>query len=192
MNVRLRNDFFVKAGIWFDNEYTVNNYTITCDFITATDNENDHITCLNRIIFLFDQLDSVCFIHEDNQKKIKQLKNCDLTVVELPQEPVDQIIGLVIFYKINSICEGKIVCTDLDISSEVGQHIHYLHSINEESLAIPKTGWWKDSTPNLSGINRQTSEKIVKFAKVDSWQQYDLNWDNADTTAASIHNINEN
>jgi|688.fasta_scaffold23127_9 hypothetical protein len=192
MNVRLRNDFYIKAGIWFEDEYTINNYTVTCDLITATNNESDHITCLNRIGFLFDQLNSVCFIHEQNQKKTKQLRNCDLTVVELPQEPVDQIIGLVIFYKINAICEERMLCTELDISSELGQNIHYLHSINEESLAIPKTGWWRDSTPNLSCLSRQTNEKIVKFAKVDSWQQYDLNWDIDDTTSASVHNINEN
>jgi hypothetical protein len=134
----------------------------------------------------------VCFIHQDNQKKSKALKNCKIKVIELPQEPVDQVIGLILFYKLNAICEDKIVCTELDISSELGQNIHYLHSINEESTAIPRTGWWADSTPNLSCQSRQTNEKIVKFAKVDTWAQYELDWEHSESSTASIHNINEN
>lgn len=193
MNVRLRKEFTVKAGIWIDDEYLINNYTIICKFITVSQNEDDHVVCLERIHFLFEELDNACFIQQDNQKKSKSLKNCKLKVIELPQEPVDQIIGMVLFYKINAVCEGKMSCTDLDISSEIGGHMHYLHSDFEETRAIPDVGWWRDCSPNMSYPTRPSNEKIVKFAKVDTWQQYDLNWScDQPNSMASIHKLNEN
>jgi hypothetical protein len=189
MNVRLKNEFYIKAAIFLDDEFLINNYTVICNFITITDNEQDHITCLNRINFLFDELDNVCFINQDNQKKVKNLKNCMIKVVELPQLPVDQIIGLVIFYKLNAICEQRMACTDLDIASDLGGNMHYLHSDYEETSAIPLDGWWNDAGPNLSHNDRHNNEKIVKFSKQHTWQQYDLNWISEETQTASIHNI---
>lgn len=192
MNVRLIKEFRVKAGIWIDDEFLVNNYVIKCKFITVSQDEDDHVVCLERISFLFDELDSACFIHQEDQKKANGLRKCQLKVIELPQEPVDQIIGMVIFYKINAICEQRMMCTDLDISSEIGGHMHYLHSDFEETRAIPESGWWRECTPNLSYSARPTNEKIVKFAKVDTWQQYDLNWASDQLNSpASIHSINE-
>jgi len=190
MNVRIKNQFLVKTGIWINDEFVVNNYTVICNFITTSQNDDDHIVCLSRINFLFDEFDNSCFINQNNQKKIKQLKNCKIKVIELPEEPVDQIIGLVMYYKINAICEQRMRCTDLDISSEVGENICYLHSEYEETSVIPKVGWWHESGPSLTFCNRQSQEKIVKFTKIDTWQQYDLNWAIEESQSASIHNIN--
>jgi hypothetical protein len=189
MNVRIKNEFYIRAGVWIDDEFLINNYTVICHFITTSYDEQDHIVCLNRINFLFDELNNVCFINQENQKKVKNFKNCKINVIELPQDPVDQIIGLVIFYKLNAICEQKMICTDLDISSDLGGNIHYLHSDFEETSAIPDIGWWNDIGPNLTQNTRPNNEKIVQFSKQDTWQQYDLNWNNNESQTASIHSI---
>lgn len=189
MNVRLRNDFFIKAAVWYDHKFRVNNYSITCDFITTSDFPEDHIVALDRINYIFDYCNDCCFIHEENIKKIKSLKTCDITVIDLPQEPVDQIVGLVLFYKINAVCEQRFLCTDLDISSELGSSIHYLHSYNEKTSAIPDSGWWHDSSPNCHSMARQPDKKIVQLPVKNSWQNLDLSWSNNQSFTSSLHQM---
>jgi hypothetical protein len=189
MNVRLRNDFYLKSAVWYDDSFKINNYTISCDFITVSDRSQDHIVALDRINYLFDFCNDACFINQNQTKKIRSLKSCNIKVIDLPQEPVDQIVGLVLFYKINAICEQKFLCTDLDISSELGSNIHYLHSDHERTAAVPDTGWWHDSSPNFHVITRQPNKKIVKFPVMDNWQNLDLFWFPEEIRSASIHKL---
>lgn len=189
MNVRLRNDFVLRSAVWYDNSFKINNYHVTCDFITASDEPEDHVVALDRINYLFDHCTDACFIHQDRVKKIRALKNCDITVIDLPQEPVDQIVGLVLFYKINAICEQRFLCTDLDISSELGSHIHYLHSDNEKTAAIPDQGWWHDSSPNCQSLTRQPHKKVVKFPLLMNWQTLDMYWSTESRESATVHKL---
>lgn len=189
MNVRLRHSVELKSAVWYDNKFRVNTYSVICDFITASDFPDDHIIALDRINYIFDTCNDSCFIHQENTKKIKALKNCDMTVIDLPQEPVDQIVGLVLFYKINAVCEDRFLCTDLDISSDLGSHIHYLHSQNEKTSAIPDVGWWHDSGPNCCSMARHTDKKVVQFPIQQTWQQLDLAWQDTISQTSSLHTL---
>jgi hypothetical protein len=178
MNVRLKFNLSFCAGIWFDNSLQMNNYVVELYLVTNTSNNEDHNVCLERIkYFLYKELESTVFIQQDDIVQIQALAAAGIKVTTLPEEPVDQIVGLVLYSKINTILENRMIVTALNLESELGDNVQYLHNSQEVENIVPDTGWWKDSGPGHSDIRHSPGKKkVVKINRTNAWKELDLAW----------------
>jgi hypothetical protein len=191
MNVRLRFNTDIRAGIWLSDQFLINNFSINLQLITQSNNPEDHSVCMGRIRTVLDGLENSVFINQTHTDKIKQLIDCGLRVTAFPHEPIDQIIGVVLYEKLNAVLEGRMCVTDLDICSD-SDNIWFMHSNNEKISAVPDNGWWAESTPECNvSENNVTGKKVVKLRKLSSWKHLDLGWQSDQPSETVIINIKD-
>jgi hypothetical protein len=177
MNVRIRFNTEMRTAAWFGDDFLINNFAVNLQLITQSHDARDHSICMGRVRTVIDQLEHSIFVHQDNTVKIDEFINCGLRVTAFPQEPIDQIVGIVLFEKLNAVLENRMRVTDLDICSDLGDSIWFQHSENEKISVIPDTGWWSDASPQCNVThNAAVGKKVVKLQKQPNWKSFELDW----------------
>lgn len=178
MNVRLEYDMNWRAAIWFEDRLQINDYSAELSIHTNTMDHEDHVTCMARLNhFVYHELTNTVFVKQDNQEQLKALAAAGIKVTTLPEEPIDQIIGIALYCKLNAILEERMIVTNVTIQSLLGDNVRYLHS-NQESLGpCAEAGWWTDPGPVHSNFKPTTGGKrVVKINRTPTWRDMDLGW----------------
>ena len=177
MNVRLQYDIEFLAGIYYDDRLQMNKYDASISLTTATKDVASTNIAMERLrAFVFEELANTVFINQNNMERAEFLQMIGVNVTTLPEEPVDQIIGMMLYYKLNAIMEGRMVITSLDISSSLGDGVWYQH--DEEDLAGPfaADGWWHQSSTQHETIEPQeVGDNVVKVIST-GWHEMGLDW----------------
>lgn len=180
MTARVNSKFSFSAGTYFGNEFTINNYLLDLDFNVESESVREQNIALERVkYFLNYVLQNSIFIDESEDEYIQKYMDADLKVCTLPEEPYDQIIGIMLIAKLNSINEGKLVVTDISISSTMSDGVWCKHSIEENLGPFNERGWWKESNVKICDVKRKNkSKKVLKLVKHNiSWEELYLGWD---------------
>ena len=147
MNVRLQYDIEFLAGIYYDDTLQMNKYDASISLVTATKDVASTNIAMERLkAFVFDELANTVFINQNNAERAEFLQMIGVNVTTLPEEPVDQIVGMMLYYKLNAVMEGRMVITSLDISSSLGDGVWYQHDEEDSSGPFVKDGWWHQSS----------------------------------------------
>jgi len=191
MNVRLEYDMSWNSCIWFENTLQTNRYQIELMMTTNTSDQDDQITCMNRMNhFIYEELNNTVFINEKDTEQIQLLSAAGIKITTLPEAPIDQIIGWVVFLKLNAILEDRMVITDIKIQSDLGDNIKYMHTLGESLGPIGLTGWWADPSPVHSIIKSGASKKrVVKLNKGTSWKKLDMGWTGDNETLSTANTV---
>jgi hypothetical protein len=177
MNVRLRHTMPFTAGVYYGGEMRMNHYTATLHMTTNSTDAADHNVAFERIkYFVYNKLDSTIFINQEHQSKCQQFINAGLSVTTLPGDPVDQLIGLMLYYKLNAIMEDRIIVDETEISSMLGENMTYLHSDNEHTDIGEPPAWWTTVDPVHSDFVLIEADKVVTMHASSAWRELDLAW----------------
>ena len=176
MNVRLEFTTGFLAGVYWQNSLLLNSYLVHCDMITATSDNLEQNIALERLKYvLYQRMQNSVFIDSQEKAAIKRLTTAGVRVIPLPEKPVDQVVGMMLYCKLDAVMNGRIQMAQLKLSSELGDNVTYLQS-NMESLGpFAATGWWNDSDPIFADPATR-SEKIVSLNQSDTWTGLNLNW----------------
>lgn len=184
MNVRLKHDMHFTAGIWYNDQLRMNNYSLRLWMTTTTKNAEDQNTAFERIkYFVYTQLDSTVFVNQANTEACNRFAATGVNVTTMPAEPVDQIIGIMLYFKLNAITEGRIDIAETELSSALGENITYLHSDFEDSLGFEQPTWWTTADLVHSDILPEDSDKIVSLSQNTAWRDLDMAWTDMPTEA---------
>jgi len=177
MNVRLIYPLNFNAGVYYDGQIVMNNYTVKIYLMTASENSEINNTAFDRIKhFIFSQIDSCIFISDDMIEQARKFIAAGLNITTLPAEPADQLIGIMLYYKLTAITENKLLICEVEISSQLGDGLIYIHGDQENlnSLVIPE--WWKTSDLTHADSELTSSEKIVTITQNSVWRDIGLGW----------------
>lgn len=179
MNVRLKHNFQFTAATYINGKVLFNNYYLNLQFLTQTMDGIEQNIALDRIRhILFNQLCNSVFIEQSHKDAIKKLQAAGLQTVILPEQPVDQIVGIMLYCKLNSITEGRLEIIDVEIASDVGQNLFYCQSCEEDVGPFECQGWWWNTDPYVENVKQsKQSGNIVSLNRKDSWDTLDLHWD---------------
>ena len=179
MNVRLEYDMSWSAAIWFEGRLQINDYTAELSIYTNTTDQDDHVTSLARLNhFVYNELSNTVFIKQDNQEQMQALTTAGINITPLPEEPIDQVIGIMLYCKLNAILEQRMIVTDITIQSNLGDNVRYLHGDQESLGPCEEPGWWFDSGPIHNNFKPTTGNKkqVVKLNRTPTWRDLDLEW----------------
>ena len=127
-------------------------------------------------------MDSTVFINSIHVDQCQRLSAAGIKITTLPGEPVDQLIGIMLYYKLNAIIEGRMIVEETEITSAMGDNITYLHSENE-NIDIPVfPDWWQMADPVHCDSALIDSEKILTMPQAKSWRELDLFWTESEQT----------
>lgn len=189
MNVKLSYTLDFSAIVSNHDRLLPNRYTMEVNIITATENNNYQNIAFQRILFFVREIfeDSI-FINAENPilSKIADVFGSNHLVL-LPDDPDEQIIGIMLFHKFSAITEGNFEIESVIIGSELTDNLMYTvddfsdfpqYSLITDERPIP---WWNRSDISTADIN-QISEEIT-------WEDIDLNWDRIEESESIDSNI---
>lgn len=178
MNVRLQYDLEFVAGIYYDDQLQLNTYSVVMNLLTKTKDPVSINIAMERLKwFVYGELANTVFFGPHSMDQAELFYSIGVNVTTLPEEPVDQIIGMMLYNKLNAIMEDRMIVSSLDISSTLGDGVWYQH--DEEDMQgpfAPSNGWW-----NLSSLQHETIEledvpnNVVKVMST-GWRELELDW----------------
>lgn len=192
MNVRLQYNLEFVGGIHIDGILQINQYQINLGLETqSTDRQAINVAMDRLRCFVKSVLADAVFVNQKEAELAELLQMIGANVVTLPEDPVDQIVGLMLFCKLNAIMEGVMVVTTLDICSTLGDEVWYEHTEEDAIGPLLQDGWWHQ--PDTTHNNLATSEPADKVVKVapNSWgAEYGLMWPDAvDNSQEKKHTV---
>jgi hypothetical protein len=188
MNVRLRYSTVFTAGIFYADQMRMNNYQVKLHIITNSEEGDDHNIALDRIkYFLHNQLNSTVFINSAEADQCRAFASAGIKITTLPEEPLDQVIGIMLYCKLNAILEDRMIINEIEICSELGENIVYLHNEQDAQGPFADTGWWTDPDTVNCDLTLVETEKTVSLNRVCvGWRELELEWNNS-----AIINVND-
>ena len=180
MNVRLQHTIQFSAGVYYGEMYRVNNYNLTLWMMTNSHDPAEHEISFERIKhFVYSKMDSTVFINGNNVEQCKRLIAAGLDVTTLPGDPVDQLIGIMLYYKLNAIAEGRMLVAETELSSQLGGNMVYLHSDDENINLEHYPDWWNTADLVHCDLALIDQDKVVAMHQNAAWRDLDLNWPDA-------------
>lgn len=190
MNVRLHYQHNFIAGFYFNEQLQMNNYSVRLSLITATPDEESINIAFERIkYFINNSLESSVFINMDNEEQCKLLANAGVKITTLPEEPVDQLIGMMLYCKLNAICEERLALVEIELASEHSGGVTYIHSDEEPIGPYDQVGWWNDANLTHYHSRITETENIVSLSTIAAWRDLDLHWPDEETDNDNVLNI---
>jgi hypothetical protein len=177
MNVRLRYDLPFTAGIYHNGQFYMNNYNLRVLMATVSEDPNDQTTAFERLkYFVHACMESTIFIDVAETDQCNRFIQAGLDITTMPGAPVDQLIGIMLYHKLNAVMENRMIVYETELSSAVGEYMTYLHSEDENTVGYVQPEWW--STPDLthSEVAINNSEKVLTIHQISLWRELELAW----------------
>lgn len=176
MFARIEKEFNFLASVYFEGTFLMNSYNMTLYMDILTDNDKDQLTAVERILyFLQNYVEHCVFVNKENKAQITLFEKAGLAALTLPEDPYDQIVGLILLRKFNAITEGKINVSEIKFSSKLSADIRF-HNVDEEAEDFSEKEWYNDPRPTTKLHNKKQKEKVVKFTDLDDWNTVGLIW----------------
>jgi hypothetical protein len=179
MTARIQRSFDLLVGVHFNSKFHINVYEIELFFNVETESIKEQNIALERIkYFLNEILENSVLCEQSKDKVILDYLNAGIKVCTLPEEPYDQIIGIMLLTKCNAIAEGRLVITDISISSRMSDGVSCSHSLDDNMGPFFGKGWWEESSTKINnGLINSKGKKIVRLTKpIQDWSDIFLDW----------------
>lgn len=187
MNVRLKDSLSFVAAIYFNDTFIMNNYYVEIEMVTNNDDGEVVNIARERMKYWVSYVvGNSLFINEAETKKYEEFVNIGIKTIKLPDEPVEQIIGLMLYCKLSAIMEDNILISNLNISSELGDNCWYMHNLNEDIGPFDLQGWWHNADITYHDRVKEKKGRVVKLNENPSWNELDLAWPNDDAKESVI------
>lgn len=181
MNVKLRKNLAFTAGLIYEESFMINEYSCSVELLTVTDDHHEQNVAYDRIKgWVMNVLDGSIIIHSENPN-LSAWQSTGARIMSMPEEPVDQIVGIMLYLKLNAMMENRMVATAVEVSSSQGDGMWYRHDAGDNvGTHFGTDGWWVDPRPNWSGAVLKKRGKVVNLDRQPEWSDFKLEWSQND------------
>jgi hypothetical protein len=177
MNVRLKYDFPFTAGIYHHGNFYMNNYTLRVLMATVSEDPDDQTTAFERLNhFIYTCMESTIFIDATEIEQCDRYIQAGLNITTMPGAPVDQLIGIMLYHKLNAVMENRMIVFETELSSAVGEYMVYLHSEEETTVGYVQPEWWDTADLTHSEFATDNLDNVVAIPQSSAWRELDLEW----------------
>jgi hypothetical protein len=127
-------------------------------------------------MFVYSELADTVFVNQVDVDRVQIMDLLGLNTTTLPEEPIDQIVGLMLYCKLNAVMEGRMIVEQLNISSLLGDDVTYLHDMEDAVGPFQAEGWWNLSDTSHNSFDNIETEQNVVMVPTTGWGKYNLNW----------------
>ena len=177
MYIKLSQDIGFSAVVIDGSKIYPNYFTLKINMVFDSNNSNSFLQniAIQRIEFFLNEIlngSILCKVSNPIANKFMRIAKNN-TVILLPEEPFDQVIGMVLYSKLNAIVEGILEIDTLTIGSEFAPDITYTiedfedFKFEDEKIDSP---WWERADATISNV-----PKLMK--KTQNWSDIGLGWE---------------
>jgi len=177
MTAKIEKDFTFETAVHMDDKFFINSYWMTVRMLVNTESQHEQNIAIERLnYFLTECVENSVFVNSKDDKAIEKYTMADIKVLTLPEDPFDQIVGIVLMAKLNAILEEKLYITDITFFSKLTAGIKF-HSPVEEIEEFSGKHWWNDPTLSTKEPkSNKKKDKIVRLFDSDDWAETGLVW----------------
>lgn len=181
MSARLKKSFGFYTGLIYQGQFLVNHWNLNLDLVTVSDDSDQHNTAYERMKYWIGRvLDDSMLIAQDDPA-LEDVSRINGRVIVLPDEPVDQIVGIMLYLKLNAIMENRMIVAATEIWSTQGDQTSYIHMAGENlGPDLSQDGWWSDPRPIWSMNKPRGTGNVVSLDRPPEWKDYGLGWESVD------------
>lgn len=177
MNVRLIKIWTWQSGIVYKDAFYINTYTVQIHMHTTSMYDSDHDVAYGRMDYWFEEVMQDSVMISADSPSVKAYAATGQRLLLFPDDPVDQLVGIMLCLKLNAITEGRLIISDVDISSVHGADMVYQHNQAEAVGPMTAAGWWQDARPIWNHISSSTrGSKVVSLNRAADWHSLQLDW----------------
>ena len=184
MSIRLQYDLEFPAGIYYDNRLQLNTYQVSMQLCTHADNHQVNVALERLKCFVYEELADTVFIDQTDEGCAEMLASLGVNVTTLPVEPVDQIVGIMLYCKLNAIMEGRMTVDSLNIASRLGDQVWYLHDAEDNLGMFAADGWWHLPNAQHHTLTLEAYPDNVIQVAPSAWIEHGLLWPEATTESS--------
>ena len=190
MNVRLEYTMPFMAGVYWEGQMLMNRYNIKLYMITNSSDANVQNIAYERLkYFVYNEMSSTIFVNQEHEEQCRALIAAGLKITTLPAEPVDQLLGIMLYCKLNAVMEENIIISEIEISSELGESMCYLHAADESLGPFDQPGWWHDADLIHCELSLIDNDKVVAMHRTGAWRELDLAWPGHDSSESNNNTV---
>lgn len=176
MNTSLQYNIDFPGAIWYNGCLQLNAYSMVLQMVTASERPVIINVAMERIkAFVMSEMANVLFINAAHNNEAEMFEALGANVCTLPDEPHDQVIGMMLFCKLNAVTEAQLIVTQLDISSSLGDEVWYQHGLDDALGPFAHQGWWHSRGCQKNNVSAAAEDNVVKVS-ASGWHEYDLEW----------------
>ena len=178
MSARLKKSFGFYTGLIYQGQFLVNHWNVNLDLVTVSDDGGELNTAYERMKYWIGRVldDSILIGHAD--PALEDVSRLNGRVIVLPDEPVDQIVGIMLYLKLNAIMENRLVVAATEIWSTQGDQTSYIHMAGENlGPDLGQDGWWSDPRPIYSMHKNLRTGNVVSLDRPAEWKDFGLGWE---------------
>ena len=185
MNIRLQYDLEFPAGIYYDDRLQLNTYQVSMQLCTHSEDTHQVNIALERLkCFVYEELSDTVFIDRADEDRAEMLAVLGVNVTTLPVDPVDQIVGIMLYCKLNAIMEGRMTVDSLNIASRLGDQVWYLHDAEDSLGMFAADGWWHSPSAQHHTLTLDAYPDNVIQVAPSAWIEHELLWPEVTTESS--------
>jgi len=99
-----------------------------------------------------------------------------------PEDPVDQLVGIMLWRKFTAIVQDRLLITRVSIASPLDEGMIYHHEESEPQGCFWAEGWWSDPRPTWypDSSKSRGRGKVINLHRGPEWKDHGLDWDEED------------
>lgn len=186
MNVRLSKHFQASAITLFEGDAApeINHYVLTLDITTNSASSAEQNIAYSRIRYwIHDVFENSLLISADNAN-LANWQTVHPRCLLFPEDPVDQLVGIMLHSKLTAIAQDRLIIGTLSISSPRDEHVIYHHEDGDSCGPLEISGWWNDAGLGWSAPRPRSRNKVINLARQPEWKDVNLDWD--DSTVQNV------
>jgi hypothetical protein len=121
-------------------------------------------------------MESTIFIDAEETEQCDRYVQAGLRITTMPGVPVDQLIGIMLYHKLNAVMENRMIVFETELSSAMGEYMTYLHSEEENTVGYVQPEWWTTADLTHSDFAVVNSDNVVSIPQATAWREVDLEW----------------
>lgn len=155
----------------------INVYTARTELITEAQDNVNHNCAYGRIKYWMQEvMDGAVLISHDHPD-LGIWKQTGSRVLAFPEDPVDQLVGIMIYTKLTAITAPQMLIDRVDISSPLDDDVVYQHHAVESLGPFSQHSWWDDERPTWQvAAAKPRNSKVVALDRQLTWRDLDLEW----------------
>lgn len=180
MGVKVEREINFIAGLHFEEQFMINFYEMKVIMDVETDCVREQNIALQRMLwFVENYVQDSIIISAEEIEQIEKYTNAGLKLCIIPEEPYDQVVGMILLNKFNAIMEGRVYITDIIFGSKLSNQMKFITTDEEAQVMFPGDFWWNNHSVNTRDQEKPKNkkDKVVKlFNNDDEWDMLELTW----------------
>jgi hypothetical protein len=156
---------------------------------TVSEDPADQSTAFDRLkYFVYTCMESTIFINAAETEQCDRYAQAGLGITTMPGDPVDQLIGIMLYHKLNAVMENRMIIMETELSSSMGEYMTYLHSEEENTVGYVQPEWWTAADLTHSKFAPENLDNVVAIPQATAWRELELAWadDPADDDSGNV------